>query len=447
MSIKRRQFLQSIVGATGAAALWPGFGSPERDRDERDDLPSNPSDSGIEHVVVVMMENRSFDHALGWLPATDGRQAGLRYQDTAGVFHRTHPLAPDYTGCGHPDPDHSYNGGRIQYAGGAMDGFLKSGNDEYAIGYYVEDDRPFFSAFARHFTTLDRSFCSILGPTFPNRFFLHGAQTDRLSNTFVPATMPTIWDRLAAAGVSHTYYYSNLPFLGLWGLKYLPISQSYAQFLLDASTGQLPAVSFVDPIFTLLDDGTGNDDHPHADVRRGDAFLAQTFKAVASGPDWPSTVFIVTYDEWGGFFDHVAPPRAIAPNTADADLVRGKALLGFRVPTIVASPWTRSRSHRPRVDSRISDHTSILKLIEWRWGLPPLTPRDASNDVQNLARVLDFDRPRADVPALPLPIAPPPLACPPAPAAASLALTQEADTESEWLGLLNSGLLAGWPIY
>src|SRR5207249_11000394 len=137
--------------------------------------------------------------------------------------------------------------------------------------------------------------------------------------------------------------------------------------------GQLPAVSFVDPRFTIVDDGVGNDDHPHSDIRRGDAFLAQAFGAVASGPDWPTTVFIVTFDEWGGFFEHVAPPRAAAPNRVDPDIVDGKALLGFRVPTVVASPFTRGDAGRPRVDHNVYDHTSVLKLIEWRWKLAPLT--------------------------------------------------------------------------
>lgn len=109
---------------------------------------------------------------------------------------------------------------------------------------------------------LDRCFCSILGPTFPNRLFLHAAQTDRHSNDTTLTNMPTIWDRLADAGVSHAYYFSNVPFLGLWGLKYLGINRPYAQFLAEAATGSLPAVSFVDPRFTVTDDGTGNDDHP-----------------------------------------------------------------------------------------------------------------------------------------------------------------------------------------
>src|SRR5438093_10279650 len=325
MKINRRDFLRTAAGVSGGAALgrfgWPTLQAAGTSRDL---LLPPPSRSGIEHIVVVMMENRSFDHLLGWLPNADGRQAGLVYEDAADIPHETHALAPDYTGCPHPDPDHSYGGGRVQYDGGNMDGFLRSGsNDDYAIGYYVEADQPFYSALARNYTTLDRYFCSILGPTFPNRIFLHAAQTDRLSNTPQLATMPTIWDRLAARRVSARYYFSNLPVLGLWGLKYLPISRFYLEFLLDASTGNLPAVSFLDPRFTTTDDGTGNDDHPHADIRSGDAFLAQTFHAVANGPGWPRTLFIVNYDEWGGFFDHVAQPRATAPNTVDLDLVAG----------------------------------------------------------------------------------------------------------------------------
>jgi phospholipase C len=235
---------------------------------------------------------------------------------------------------------------------------------------------------------------------------LHAAQTDRLSNTATPTTLPTIWDRLAAAGVSANYYYNNLPFLGLWGAKYVSISRPYADFLLAAAAGTLSAVSFVDPIYTVLDDGTGNDDHPHADIRKGDRFLYDTFEAVARGPKWANTVFVVNFDEWGGFFDHVAPPRAAASNNVDPDLVNGKALLGLRVPTVIASPFSAGTANDPRVSALVFDHTSVLKLIEWRWGLAPLTARDASNDVQNLAYALNFENPNDSVPALPLPVAP-----------------------------------------
>jgi len=236
---------------------------------------------------------------------------------------------------------------------------------------------------------------------------MHAAQTDRLTNTLTVSTLPTIWDRLAEKGVSARYYFSDASFLWLWGTRYLSISRPYPEFLLAAATGGLPAVSFVEPRFVDEASGTSGDDHPHADVRAGDAFLAQTFAAVAAGPDWAHTVFIVTYDEWGGFFDHVRPPRATAPNAVDPDVVGGKALLGMRIPVVVASPFTRGNARNPRVDSIVFDNTSILKLIEWRWGLRPLTARDASNDVGNLAVALDFDDPDARVPSLPFPLPPP----------------------------------------
>jgi len=370
----------------------------------------------IEHIVVVMMENRSFDHLLGWHPTADGVQAGLEYPDGSGHTLATHALAPDYMGCSFHDPDHSFDGSRTSYAGGAMDGFLRAGeNDAYAIGYYVEEDRPFLSALARNYTTMDRFFGSILSATFPNRFFLHAAQTDRLDNGTQTSTLPTIWDRLAEAGVSGTYYYSDVSFLLLWGNKYDAISKPYAQFLDDAAAGTLPAVSFVDPRFLVEELGTCNSDHPHCDVRAGDAFLAEAFHAVASGPDWAGTIFIVVYDEGGGFFDHVPPPRAAAPNNVDPDLVGGKALLGFRIPAVIASPWSKGDPAHPRVNSTVFDHTSVLKLIEWRWHLRPLTTRDASDDVGNLVAPLAFGRFDPTVPDLPMPQEPGVSVCTPLP--------------------------------
>jgi phospholipase C len=369
--------------------------------------------SKVDHIVVVMMENRSFDHLLGWHPTANAMQAGLFYPDEEGS-HPTAPLAPDYQGCTHPDPDHSWAGGRVNYNDGAMNGFLLTGmNDHYAIGYYEEGDRPFHNALALAYTTFDHFFSPILAETFPNRIFMHAAQTDRLENTLEISTLPTIWDRLIAKGVSARYYYSDVSFLWLWGDKYLPFSASYAQFLADAAAGTLPSVSFVEPRFLGEAQGISTDDHPHADIRAGDVFLANTFHAVAKGPQWSSTVFIVTYDEWGGFFDHIAPPRAVAPNKVDPDLVNGKALLGLRIPVVVASPFTRGNPATPRVNSTVFDNTSILKLIEWRWNLQPLTSRDASTDVGNLAFALDLANPDPAVPALLTPATFDPEPCPP----------------------------------
>jgi phospholipase C len=185
------------------------------------------------------------------------------------------------------------------------------------------------------------------------------------------------------------------------------------RFLADAAAGTLPAVSFLDPKFQDEDLGTSGDDHPHADIRIGDAFMSQAFHAVANGPGWAKTVFVITYDEWGGFFDHVAPPRSVAANDVDPPDDDGEVLLGIRVPTIVASPWTHG-DDEPRIHSHLFDHTSVLKLIQWRWRLPNLTLRDApDSNITNLAHVLDFRRHSPHVPRLPTPVAPVVEACPP----------------------------------
>jgi len=336
-----------------------------------------PEESGIDHVVVVMMENRSFDHYLGWVPGANGRQAGLVYTDSRGVPHTTSHW-PEFQGCAHPDPDHSFEGGRVQYNGGRCDGWLRSGeNDEYSIGYYTDADLAFYRGAARDWTVCDNYFAAIMAETYPNRFYQHAAQTDRLHNSTAAASMPTIWDRLDAARLTGRYYFSDAPFTALWGTKYLDISRPFPTFLADCAAGNLPEVAFVDPRFLDEGSGTSGDDHPHADIRVGQQFLNQIYDAVTRSPDWGSTVLVINYDEWGGFFDHVPP--AVAP---DANPEWG--LRGFRVPCLVISP----RSRRGAVQHGEFDHSSVLKLIEWRWNLPALTPRDAA--ARNLAEALDF---------------------------------------------------------
>src|SRR5579863_535849 len=201
MSINRRDFLKGAAVASGASLAGSVLGKRLVAASEKGLLPP-PDKSGIQNIVVVMMENRSFDHYLGWMPGANGKQAGLTYKDKNGVPHKTTRLT-SYTGCPHPDPDHSYQGGRSEYDGGKMDGWLRTTtNDIYCIGYYAEEDLKFFSAFARNYTTLDNFFPSILSSTFPNRIFSWAAQTDRLDNSVTISTLPTILDTLAAAGVS-----------------------------------------------------------------------------------------------------------------------------------------------------------------------------------------------------------------------------------------------------
>ena len=395
----RRRFLRKTLGAAAAVSLT-GVGTNAALATKRNKVLPKPNKSGIEHIVVVTMENRSFDHFLGWLPGADGKQAGLTYPDANGVATSTYPLAPDYQGCGHPDPDHSYEGGRIEFDNGKCDGWLRAGaNDIYSIGYYTQPDLSFLGSAATSWTTFDRYFAAILGPTYSNRIYMHAAQTDRLDDSLLPlSTLPTIWDRLAEHSLSGKYYYSDFPFIALWGTKYLGISHLISEFFADAAAGTLPAVSFVDPRFVGEAEGLSNDDHPHADIRNGEDFLNGVYQAITSSPNWANTVLVITYDEWGGFFDHVPPGIAPIP-PADAAL-GSDGRRGFRVPTLVISPW----SPRGQVSHDLYDHTSILKMIEWRWSLRPLTVRDSG--ANNLAQALDFGARNLNAPVFNVPAGP-----------------------------------------
>ena len=404
--ISRRRFIQTTAGAAGAAAFahtdWLLSAAPV--------LPA-PRSSGIDHIVVVMMENRSFDHMMGWVPGADGMQAGLTYADEAGVQYTTRH-APDFQGCGHPDPDHSYEGGRIQFNNGACDGFLLGSNDEYAIWYYTDADLQFFAGAARDWTICDQYFSSMMGPTFPNRIYSHAAQTDRITNSFELSHLPTIWDRLADRRVSAGYYFSDVPFLALWGAKYQPISHRISTFYEDCRTGRLPAVSYVDPRFLGEEQGLTNDDHPHADLRNGQAFQNSVYNAVTTGRAWRNTILVYHYDEWGGFYDHVPPSTA---PISDIDRAAGytDGLRGFRIPAIIVAPFAQ----RGQVAHTVFDHTSVLRFIEWRWKLNPLTERDAT--AANLAEALDFSTRNLAAPVYTIDPGPGPAPCPPSEADAA----------------------------
>jgi phospholipase C len=407
-------------------------------------IPADPN--GIEHIVVLMMENRSFDHFLSWLPGADGRH-DMRYRSTNGNVYRNYPLAPDFQGCGYSDPDHSWEGFLIQHNYGKMNGFLQrptapAGNkgvklaaaNTFPVGYYTnchEDGRrkdvpdlPVIGALAENYTVLDRYFCSFAGETFPNRFYQHAARTDRDHNAVTISKLPSIWDQLSpipnTKGIpTGGYFFRDLPFLALWGLKYLPFWHPFAagdtdvvgvpvktkSFLDIVAAGQLPNVSYVDPAFDTEGNGTSADDHPLADIRLGERFIADAYHALADAGYLDNTVFVVTFDEWGGFFEHVRPPHVIddtnpadvnhagdGTTPTDGQLIPDYTQLGFRVPAIVVS----NRAHA-RVDHHGPyEHTSTLALIESTFGLHSLTARDAN--ARNLREVLRHER-RRQVPA------------------------------------------------
>jgi phospholipase C len=342
----------------------------------------------VNHIVILMMENRSFDHWLGWLTQDEqwleaGRSAyggdfsidgnlTQKFTGPKGELATAHMLellkdGNPYRGCDHPDPGHSWDKGRAQRDKGFVaDG---SGNDLFALGYFLGDDLPISSRLAKRFTVCDQSFASVLGPTYPNReYFLSGQsggnKTNALPDLSKGFAWDTIVDRLAKADVTVKSYYTDLPVLGLWGPRMTPYFYKVDEFFADAKAGTLPSVSFVDPGFTT---GARTDNHPHGDIRAGEKFVRDVFAAFASSPNWEDGAFILTYDEWGGFFDHVKPPM-LPDDHSSADDAENFGQAGFRVPTVIASPYAQ----KGFVDHRQYDHTSVLRFLEWRFlGAPP----------------------------------------------------------------------------
>ena len=406
----RRDFLQRTAVTAGLAAslgltLHPDTVIAAAARQQRRAAIPSPRNLPIDTFVVLMMENRSFDHYLGWLPGADGRQAGLRFTDTRGRAFSTHRLVNNYQGCGFLDPDHSWDGGRTEMDGGKMDGFLRAQSDVFSIGYYAEHDLPFTPHVAKAFTAYDRFFCSLLSSTYPNREYMHAGQSYGMMDNTVPISPSgqlgfpdtTIFHALSAKGVSNRYYYSDIPVSALWGAPGISRSSPVQSYYEQAATGTLPALSFVDPAFNGEDQGTSGDEHPHGDVRVGQAFVADVVHAFLESPQFKRGALFIVYDEWGGFFDHVPPPR-VPDLRASSDINKDFGQMGLRIPAVVVSPYAR----RGYVDHSIYGFESILKMIRYRYGIGPLTPRDLY--ANSIAASFDWEsKPDYDVPALPTP--------------------------------------------
>jgi phospholipase C len=414
--LRRREFLQRTAATAGLATGLATVLNPETlvaeaaRRQRRKPLPS-PRNMPIDTFVVLMMENRSFDHYLGWLPKADGRQAGLRYKDKDGKSHSTHALSGDFQGCAYSDPDHSFDGGREELNNGKMDGFRRAGdNDDFAIGYYHEKDIPFLPSAARAFTTYDRFFCSILASTFPNREYMHAAQSYGKVDNSIPsegfhppsgfqAGFPdtTIFAALKKKGIDGRYYYIDEPAAALWGAPGLARSNHVEEYYARCASGTLAPLSFVDPAFANEGGGTSGDEHPHGDIRAGQAYMSDVVHAFMASPQWKNGVIFIVYDEWGGFFDHVRPPR-VPDIRSNRDINKDFGQMGFRIPAVAISPYVR----RGHVNHGIFGFESIIKMIEYRFGVGPLTRRDAY--AHNIARSFDFEsKPRLGLPNLPDP--------------------------------------------
>jgi phospholipase C len=414
--MRRREFLGRTAALAGVAGLAAGLpletlvSEAAKVHSKRNPLPS-PRDMPIDTFVVLMMENRSFDHYFGWHPHADGRNEGLSYPDDQGQQHPTHPLAPDFQGCAFGDPDHSWEGGRLQYAHGRLNGFRKGANDDFAIGYYEKQDLGFIPHVADAFTLYDRYFCSLLGPTFPNRHYMWSAQSGgQITNVLPPPDLgdswETIFDRAIAKGLTARYYSTDQPFALLYGARAIPWVHPIAQFYADAAAGNLPNIAFVDPPF--LDGGGGNglsgDEHPHGDIRIGQAYMAQVTHAFLDSPQFERGAMFINYDEWGGFFDHVSP-RFVPDDRESRKLSKNFGVTGFRIPGVAISPY----APRGKVSHMTVTHESILKLISYRFGLGYLNKRHRY--ASNIGRSFEWREPNLDIPSLPTTLPPITIPC------------------------------------
>jgi phospholipase C len=332
----------------------------------------------IEHVVVLMLENRSFDHLLGYLSLqpdgsdVDGLESGMAntYEGRSHPIFRLSETAFEKA----QDPCHSGACVDEQVAdvnGGFAANYIRTrGDPEFAepvvvMGYYDGDQLPVYDFLARHFCVCDRWFCPVRGATFPNRLYAVAGRAGGSRDNASPPVyhLPSFVRHLDAARATWRWYTHEI-FATIWAVDrdYLPKTFdnvrpfsspfSFDDFFSAAQAGTLPNVAWIDPNFVDVGGPVGsNDDHPPSDVRAGQELVLRVFNALVRGPAWERTLLIVTYDEHGGFFDHVSPPAA-----ADDDARAEFHAYGPRVPALVVSP---------RLDTRVShevfDHTSIIK--------------------------------------------------------------------------------------
>jgi phospholipase C len=486
--VSRRTFLES-AGALGAAALVGGARLPssgastaglgQANIDEAlavlgrstlrwpDSLPSPGLPAGtdtmpqIEHIVVLMMENHSYDNFLGTLvrrsangPA-DGytMRAGARRApwnpngviasnpNGAGMWQNAYHMS---TTCQHSgSPTQEWSASHEQYDGGRMDGFVTCVSygqpapaGPVGMAYWNQGDLPVLHSLAATFPLADRWFQSLLGQTDPNRRYLIAGTSSGMTDDIdisesglderavvQDALLPvpvngTIFDRLSTYGITWTNYTASYP-TGTTSELYptndaaltAVYEKAFDDFYSDCAAGTLPGVSLLDEDYT-----TQSQENPQ-DIVVGEQLIHDVVTAIANSPNWSSTLLVLNYDEHGGYFDHVPPPVALAPDLIPPILEPGQssydgfARYGFRVPALVVSPFSKP----DWVTHVVYDHTSILAMIERKWNLPAMTFRDANaNDLSDFLDLgaLRAGRPRSFEELCPSLAAPAPSTCP-----------------------------------
>jgi phospholipase C len=338
----------------------------------------------IENLVVVMMENRSFDHYLGSLSLLEGRAdvEGLSQSLPTLLDSQGNPYPSwnmDNSPFGVPDPPHGFDEAHADWNQGSNDGFVQqyqtanpTANLAIPMGYYTRQTLPTLYALADNFTLCDHWFCSVLSSTWPNRKYLHSGCRDADKDTQTLPGYPgfkttPFWDVLedqlnpdTGRKMTWNCYFTDLPFLSFW----YPFAAKHAlsnfrtvlQFAEDCIADALPTVSIIDPAFSVADD------HPAHDPRLGEKWLGLIIDVLTNSDSWRHTALLLLYDENGGFYDHVAPPAAAVAQPAS---IPEDDRLGFRVPAFVVSPYPVKK----KAVKTVFDHTSLLKSINVRWGV------------------------------------------------------------------------------
>jgi phospholipase C len=364
----------------------------------------------FEHIVVLMQENRSFDQYFSKLPEYGVTDVTVATDEHFNYDPDTNPPQKIYR---YHDPrycvvdvNHEWNGSHIQYNNGAMDGFVSTNNPggARAMGYYDHTDLPYLYWMSKTFAISDSHFCSLLGPTWPNRFYFYGATSwgntktgdlgFLLNNLFLISDehqkAPKIIDQMDQAGKTWKIYRDGLvSFAIVFKQSSATYGTTMAQFEADVANDALPNLALIDPSFT----GDGqNDDHPPANIQLGQQFIARVLGSLMKNPIvWKKTVFILIYDEHGGFYDSVPPPEACEPDNLGGTEYKFNRL-GFRTPLIIASPYVKAGY----VSHIVTDLTSVTRFIQNRFELPAMTIRDAN--AWPMLDMFDFDNPSHPTP-------------------------------------------------
>jgi phospholipase C len=390
------------AGASAAALREPGSLPYPKLPAGTDTIPQ------VKHIVVLMMENHSYDNHLGMLnrAGADGFTLGPDGKPTASNPYADgktqHAFRMPTTCQLSGKPSQTWDNAHTQAEDG-NNGFVKSGSGPVAMGYWEQADLPFYYSMASTFPIADQYHCSVLGQTFPNRRYLISATSMGMINDGVPDPLQyppggTIFDKLHKAGVSFADYFSVTDYLLPTGtmelypellIKYAGELHDTSDFFSAAKAGTLPGFCIVEPSYSK------NSEENPQNIAYGEQFAAQVIDAVMQGPAWESTLLVWTFDEHGGYYDHVVPPAAIAPDDIPphgTPAYTGFKQYGFRVPCAIISPWARP----DYVSHNVFDHTSICALVEAKWNLPAMTYRDAN--ASNMLDMLDLSSPAFKTP-------------------------------------------------